>query len=767
MKMCAFTKENKNSLCTGGGKSIVVVKAETGQSRGLWTLFYALGIIITAIQLQRSPLPCQALVMMETPTPPMQQTNDNLAAATEYNNNSTYLTYPNRTTTTTISNNATNNVSPNSLLGRAQQKFLATNSLPAPSSAPQRMPPPRVLLNKCCHFGEYLDKTKTCVAGASDKWIPLIYLINRKDHFRPQGSSPKFITFQDNIFPISQARSDDDDNNDNSPDTVDCTVEDLVLFTGTDKFVIFSNGSLFLSERSVLMPPSRYCVDQQAALVCLPKPKHPEPLLKLKKCCGPHGIYDNQQKTCHFNASRNNILDLQLPENITYQTIYGFPECHEDSVKYAIAGDWSGSPLLSHTTGHLHLPNHQLNLSSSDYCLEKLRSNNETSPNEAVKVFACLHHFGVEKNDISSSNRRQIAALSFGLVISVIFLAATLVASYLMPSIHHVLHWRCQIYYVFCLFIGDFLLAFSQLFKPLILEVALCQIVASTMHFFFLAAFFWLNTMCFNIWWTFRDFRPSSLERNQELIRLRLYSAYAWGIPIIIAAIAACVNLVPDSPLLRPGFGEHSCWFNAEHLPIFAYFYGPVGILLSINIMLFISTTHQLTCGLWKRDDVKSTTEKTALGKVCLKLVVVMGVTWIVDVLSWIIGGPDSAWFVTDLVNALQGVFIFLVVGCQPQVWSACRRFCCPRSRQEITNTTNGVQHSSSSQGLPSMGACGGEITQNTSVHHNTTIGSNAGSIVAATGGSGRAGDGGGGVGVGNHTPATTAKMKIPMETVC
>lgn len=23
-------------------------------------------------------------------------------------------------------------------------------------------------------------------------------------------------------------------------------------------------------------------------------------------------------------------------------------------------------------------------------------------------------------------------------------------------------------------------------------------------HFFFLAAFFWLNTMCFNIWWTFR-----------------------------------------------------------------------------------------------------------------------------------------------------------------------------------------------------------------------------------------------------------------------
>uniref|UniRef100_T1PJI7 Gammaherpesvirus latent membrane protein n=1 Tax=Musca domestica TaxID=7370 RepID=T1PJI7_MUSDO len=174
--------------------------------------------------------------------------------------------------------------------------------------------------------------------------------------------------------------------------------------------------------------------------------------------------------------------------------------------------------------------------------------------------------------------------------------------------------------------------------------------------------------------------------------------------------------------------------------------------------MLFLSTTYQLTCGLWKRDDVKSTTEKTALGKVCLKLVVVMGVTWFADVLVWIIFGAAGDNVVIDFINAIQGVFIFLVVGCQPQVWAACRRFCCPRSRQEITNTTNGVQHSSSSQGLPSLAACGGEITQNTSVH-NTTLG----------------GGGGGGNSLGNHIPppssaaavTTTSTMKIPMETVC
>lgn len=44
---------------------------------------------------------------------------------------------------------------------------------------------------------------------------------------------------------------------------------------------------------------------------------------------------------------------------------------------------------------------------------------------------------------------------------------------------------------------------------------------------------------------------------------------------------------------------------------IFTYFYAPIGALLIINILLFVSTTRQLTCGLWKRDDVKTTTEKS------------------------------------------------------------------------------------------------------------------------------------------------------------
>lgn len=66
---------------------------------------------------------------------------------------------------------------------------------------------------------------------------------------------------------------------------------------------------------------------------------------------------------------------------------------------------------------------------------------------------------------------------------------------------------------------------------------------------------------------------------------------------------------------------------------------------------------------------------RAALGRICMKLVIVMGVTWIIDVISWAVGGKHYIWYVPDIINSLQGLFIFLVVGCQPQVWMLSQLF--------------------------------------------------------------------------------------------
>lgn len=48
----------------------------------------------------------------------------------------------------------------------------------------------------------------------------------------------------------------------------------------------------------------------------------------------------------------------------------------------------------------------------------------------------------------------------------------------------------------------------------------------------------------------------------------------------------------------------------AGDVEILAYFFGPVGVLLFVNLSLFAATARELTCGLWKRELVKSTTER-------------------------------------------------------------------------------------------------------------------------------------------------------------
>lgn len=150
-----------------------------------------------------------------------------------------------------------------------------------------------------------------------------------------------------------------------------------------------------------------------------------------------------------------------------------------------------------------------------------------------------------------------------------------------------------------------------------------------------------------------------------------------------------------------------------------------------MNIVLFGMTTWELTCGLWKREMVKTTSERyviqksqthaetknklspssiesililffrAALGRVCWKLVVVMGVTWIADIISWMAGGPQHLWLPTDIINTLQGVFIFIVVACQPQVFAAIKRLWCP-STMTMTSGQGHHQHSTS-QDVPSL----------------------------------------------------------------
>lgn len=209
-KMCKPTISNSNNNKNNNNKNKTHSQYNMRLQKGIGLSHHLLFVMFIIMMQQQQFLPgCSALVFMMTPP----SLTDNMAAATVPENAQilTAMT-PTQMNLTTDSTSAALTSTP-----------ISTNS------PPQRRPPPRVVLNKCCLFGEYLDKSKTCVAGSSELWIPLIFLIKLKKYHEPQGTAPKFITFEDNIFPISRARNINEIVRNSTEEEVTCTVEDRSL----------------------------------------------------------------------------------------------------------------------------------------------------------------------------------------------------------------------------------------------------------------------------------------------------------------------------------------------------------------------------------------------------------------------------------------------------------------------------------------------------------------------------------------------------------
>ncbi|XP_003486440.1 probable G-protein coupled receptor Mth-like 1 [Bombus impatiens] len=544
---------------------------------------------------------------------------------------------------------------------------------------------PRLTIFKCCRHNEELVKesdnetdTRTRCRPTKNEWKPIIYSPTEANMLE---KPPMEWDIVERRRPVCDQNS----------------ALIYVPYRITNPFVLMDDGRALINiHTNERYEPSEYCADSNALLVCMKNKtegNHAAATMRprIRKCCGENATFYEEEQTCVLSEEAANPTPLLPNASAAAEIVPGFPSCRR-SDNLTILGDAKDALLLpdgGFEIGGVTLPTGQ-------FCVERIKELNHVS-----KVFACSEH-GSQRPIMQAADIR-FTLYPVGFIISAVFLAATLAAGWLLPASHHVLHWRCQTYHVTCLMLGDLLMAIIQLAGDS-LHGAFCKVLAIMAHFFFLAAFFWLNTMCFNIWWTFRDLRPASLEKGQETLRLRVYACYAWGGPLLVAGLAALLDHLPPQPqytFLRPRFGDKQCWFYGD-MEILAYFFGPIGFLLAVNLLFFAATARELTCGLWKGEFVKSTTERAALGRVCMKLVVVMGVTWVADVVSWAVGGPQYIWYFTDLINAFQGVLIFAVVGCQPQVRAALKRICNRNPRTNAGRQGNGL--STTSHGMPSMG---------------------------------------------------------------
>lgn len=266
----------------------------------------------------------------------------------------------------------------------------------------------------------------------------------------------------------------------------------------------------------------------------------------------------------------------------------------------------------------------------------------------------------------------QFPSFNKGMMISLPFLLATFLIYGCMPELRN-LHGKSLMCYVFGLTIFYVGIITVNMNKQLYHGTFECKIVSLMTYMGVLSCFFWLNVMCYDIW---SAFKVGMRTQGSDQKRFLLYSTYAFGVPIVFTSFVFAIDSSEFVPLqFRPQMGVNRCWFHDSKMIEAIYVYFPISTILIVNIFLYSITARtihrvQRETSIIRRSDSQRHTKMNADKDkffMYLRLFIVMGATWLMESISFFFETP-YIFYVTDILNCLQGIFIFVLFVWKPKV---------------------------------------------------------------------------------------------------
>lgn len=179
-----------------------------------------------------------------------------------------------------------------------------------------------------------------------------------------------------------------------------------------------------------------------------------------------------------------------------------------------------------------------------------------------------------------------------------------------------------------------------------------CPIIGVVTHVAWLSLFCWMNVCSFHMFRTFAFLRVVDNSDAYKYKTLRRYSLYAFGTPICIVSCNAIVSgNQMDWKYL--GYGRVKCFID-DLIPFVVTFLAPVILICVFNLVFFCITALKIK----QTPNVQSSQDKRHFD-IYIKLFVITGGAWILVIVESFL--PFSALsFVTTVMNACQGVFLFV-----------------------------------------------------------------------------------------------------------
>ncbi|XP_014787680.1 uncharacterized protein LOC106881692 [Octopus bimaculoides] len=248
------------------------------------------------------------------------------------------------------------------------------------------------------------------------------------------------------------------------------------------------------------------------------------------------------------------------------------------------------------------------------------------------------------------------------------------------------------------LFLADFIFLVSASVE----SDAACITVAVSLHYLFLASFFWMNVMSYDLFRTFGhvNILPTPRQKSKVIPR---YILYAWGAPLLIVAACLAIEFSHISPSVTIGYGKANpaaivrnkmmrepsnrslnnsyrsmdtahtshhlgCWIQDPLASLIAFGIPLICIVLT-NVVMFIRTIYCIRRNL-KTINLRLNHPVSGRHDVILyvKMSVVMGFTWVLGFAS---SGISSGAQPTESICLLLNIIgiLFVIFNCSQGIF--------------------------------------------------------------------------------------------------
>ncbi|KAG5889462.1 hypothetical protein JTB14_016441 [Gonioctena quinquepunctata] len=271
-------------------------------------------------------------------------------------------------------------------------------------------------------------------------------------------------------------------------------------------------------------------------------------------------------------------------------------------------------------------------------------------------------------------------------ILSCVFLGLTILIYIVLDETRN-LFGKILINYCFGTLFLFSLLSYSHVnLKP---SDKFCELTAYGLIFFSTVSLAWLNVMCWDIWLTFGSTKQSigMYQRKKDLKRFFAYMIYGWGMPLLLTLIIFMFSSLDVLPYaIQPYVGGTFCFIEPRknNFAALLFLRFPHLIIQIVNVILFIKTITyclRIKNEINKINDTSRHEKKYKFKKdqerlfLILKLSVIMGVNYIFDTLTSFVNlnelgtVPKYIEIIWDIINCLQGVFIFIIFICKKKIY--------------------------------------------------------------------------------------------------